>query len=302
MIEYDRNSWWRIAFAWGGTVLPHVIFRVGLLTALALGVAYLYEFVPSNRDGSKPGLSELGHSVLGVALSMLIVFRTNSSNNRFWEARSLWGALVNTTRNLTRAAAAYAPPADEMARLIGAYVVMVREQLRGHPDPEVLRPLLPGRIVDRLRGAANPASILAGLMSEWIAERLRSGQLDPIMACRLEEEVAELLDAQGACEKILKTPLPFVYAALIKQILLMYLVTLPLVLVPRMGYLAPLVVAGVSLGMMGIEEAGVEIECPFGVDPNHLPLETICAAIGRDTADLARMVGPDKGRTDSLAG
>jgi putative membrane protein len=298
MIEYDRNSWWRIAFAWFGTVLPHVLFRVGLLTALALAVAYAYQWIPPGRDGVKPGLSELGHSVLGVALSMLIVFRTNSSNNRFWEARSLWGSLVNTTRNLARSAAAYAGPADDLAQMIGAYVVMVREQLRGHSDPEVLRPLLPGRLVDRLRGAANPASVLAGLMSEWVNERLRSGRLHPILASRLEEEVSDLLDSQGACEKILKTPLPFVYAALIKQILLMYLVTLPFVLVPRMGYLAPLVVAGVSLGMLGIEEAGIEIESPFGVDPNHLPLERLCEAIGRDAADLARMIGDERGNRE----
>jgi putative membrane protein len=291
VIQYDRASWWRVVFSLRGTVLPHVLFRVGLLTALALAVAWVYEFVPGDEKGNKPGLPELGHSILGVALGMLIVFRTNSSNDRFWEARALWGSLVNTARNLARGAAAYTGQADDLSRLIGAYVVMVREQLRGNSDPEVLRPILPGRVVDRLRGAGNPASVLAGQMSEWIAERVRSGRLDPVMAVRLEQLVGGLLDAQGGCERILKTPLPFVYAALIKQALFMYLATLPLVLVPRMGYLAPLAVAGVALCMLGIEEAGIEIECPFGADPNHLPLEGICDMIGRDTADLARMIG-----------
>ena len=84
------------------------------------------------------------------------------------------------------------------------------------------------------------------------------------------------VDNQGGCEKIRRTPLPFVYAALIKQVLLLYLATLPFVLVPKMGFVAPLVVVGVSLGMLGIEEAGVEIEDPFGLDPNHLPLDEIC--------------------------
>jgi ion channel-forming bestrophin family protein len=145
-------------------------------------------------------------------------------------------------------------------------------------------------VLDRLEKASNPASVLAGAMSEWVAARQREGRLDAVMALRLEELVGELVDNQGGCEKILRTPLPFVYAALIKQALFLYLGTLPFVLV-RMDFVAPLVVAGVSLVMMGIEEAGVEIESPFGVDLNHLPLESICEAIARDAHDLAEAGG-----------
>lgn len=293
MIDYDRNAWFRVSFAWAGTVLPFVLTRVMVLTVVSLLVLLAYEFVPEQKGG-KPALDPLGHQVLGVALGMLIVFRTNSSHNRFWEARSLWGLMVNTTRSLARAAAAFAPPGDEMARLIGAYVVMVREQLRGHMDPEVLRPLVPGRVLVRLREASNPASVLAGLMSEWIVSRQRAGQIDSIVATHMEALVCKLLDCQGGCEKILKTPLPFVYAALIKQALLLYLATLPFVLVPKMGCMGVIIVAGVSLCMLGIEEAGVEIESPFGLDDNHLPLEKICATISRDAADLATMIGQEK--------
>ena len=286
MIDYDRNSWWRVVFAWHGTVLPHIMGRVGLLTGLSLLVYGLYQFVPT-EERPKLGLPELGHSVLGVALSMLIVFRTNSSNNRFWEARSHWGMLVNNTRSLARQAAAFSPPADSMARLIHAYVVMVKEQLRGNRNPDAIRHLLPGRLIERLQGAGSPANVLTGMMSEWIAERLAEGKIDSMMAQRMESMVVIFADQQGGCEKILKTPLPFVYAALIKQILFLYLATLPFVLVPRMAFLAPLVVAGISLGMLGIEEAGVEIESPFGLDPNHLPLDGICEMIGRDANELA---------------
>ena len=81
--------------------------------------------------------------MLGVALSMLIVFRTNSAHSRFWEARSHWGMIVNTTRNLVRLGAVYAPPADDLARLVSAYVLMLKEQLRDNFDPELIRPLVP---------------------------------------------------------------------------------------------------------------------------------------------------------------
>src|SRR5439155_4793539 len=105
---------------------------------------------------------------------------------------------------------------------------------------------------------------------------------------------AVMVDNQGGCEKIRRTPLPFIYAALLKQILFLYLMTLPFVLVPLMGMLAPLVLMGVSLGMLGIEEAGVEIEDPFGLDPNHLPLDQICASIARDVADLTAPEEPGR--------
>lgn len=282
MIDYDRASWWGNCFSWRGTVLPHVLARVGLLTAFSLGVFAFHELViPID------GLDPLGHTVLGVALGMLIVFRTNTANQRYWEARSHWGAMVNASRNLVRAAAVYAGPADDLARLVTAYVLLLKEQLREVRDLTPVKNLLPGRLLGRLEQAANPAQVLASGMSEWVALRKKEGRLDDVMALRLEELVGALVDNQGACEKILRTPLPFVYAALIKQALFLYLGTLPFVLVPKMEFLGPLVVAGVSLVMLGIEEAGVEIEGPFGVDLNHLPTEGICATIGRDVHDLA---------------
>jgi putative membrane protein len=289
VIDYDRNNWWTTCLAWRGTVLPHVLARVGLLTGWCL-VLYLFnELVLKPSKRGLPPLDPLGHTLLGVALGMFIVFRTNSSYSRFWEARSHWGMIVNTTRNLVRMGAVYAGPADDLARLVSAWVVLVKDQLRDAPDLNAVRHLLPGRILDRLERVANPAQMLAASMSEWIAGRQREGRLDPMMASRMEGYVGVLLDSQGGCEKIHRTPLPFVYSALIKQVLLVYLATLPFVLVPlpRMDFMAPLVVMGVSLGLLGIEEAGVEIEDPFGLDDNHLPLDQICDRIARDMQDLS---------------
>src|SRR5262249_53590054 len=155
---------------------------VGTLTLLCLALYAADEWVIKPNGGRLKELDPLGHTVLGVALSMLIVFRTNSSNSRFWEARSHWGMLVNNTRSLARMAAAYAGPADDMSRLIAAYVILVREQLRFNKDIGVVRNLLSGRQVERLQGVNNPASVLAGMMSEWIAERVASGRLHPALA------------------------------------------------------------------------------------------------------------------------
>jgi putative membrane protein len=224
---------------------------------------------------------------LGVALGMFIVFRTNTSYARFWEARSHWGMIVNTSRNLVRAGTVYAGPAGDLARLVAAYVYALKDFLRGNRDLSEIRPFVPGRLLEQLATAGNPPLLLAKSMSDWIANKQALGRLDAIQTGRMEGLVATLTDAQGGCEKILKTPLPFVYAALIKEVLLLYLATLPFVLVSKLGLAAPLAVAGVSLGLLGIEEAGVEIEDPFGSGPNHLALDRICESIARDTAALA---------------
>ena len=287
MIDYDRSSWWSTCLAVRGTVLPHVLGRVGLLTGFCLLLCLLNEYVLKRFDEQLLDLDPLGHQVLGVALGMFIVFRTNTSYSRFWEARSHWGMIVNTSRNLVRSGAVYAGPAGDLARLVAAYVYALKDLLRGKRELAELRPFLPGRLLEQLAAAGNPPLMLAKAMSDWIANKQAQGRLDAMQTSRMEGLVATLTDAQGGCEKILKTPLPFVYAALIKEVLLLYLASLPFVLVSKLGLAAPLAVAGVSLGLLGIEEAGVEIEDPFGSGPNHLALDRICESIARDTAALA---------------
>jgi putative membrane protein len=287
LIDYDRMSWWRICLSFRGTVLPRVLARVGILTSFALGLYGLNEYLIATKVSRLPELDQLGHNVLGMAISLIIVFRTNTSNGRFWEARTLWGQLVNNTRSLVRRAAVFAGPADDLARLVSAYVLAIKQNLRDDKDLLEVRPLVSGALFDDLQKARNPPSVLARAMSEWVRRRLKEGRMDTITAMALDQVITDLVASQGGCERIHLTPLPFIYASLIKLLMLVYLVTLPFVLVPRMTFWAPLVVAVVALAMLGIEDAGVEIEDPFGRGPNHLPLDRICTNIARDVTMLA---------------
>ena len=108
----------------------------------------------------------------------------------------------------------------------------------------------PGYLAQEAASAGSPPTVLARAMSQWIRRRQDEGVVDSYQAIEMERAVNQLIDNQGGCERIQKTPLPFVYAAPIKQILLVYLGTLPFVLVDKMGFAAPLVVATVSLGML----------------------------------------------------
>jgi putative membrane protein len=282
MIAYNPKRWWRVVFSYRGTVLPAVIRPVAVFTLISLVLVLLDYYY----DRQLPHIDPVGHTILGVVLGLLIVFRTNSSYERFWEGRRLWGQLVNASRSLARAAAAYAGPADDLGRLVAAFALALRHHLRGQRDPSDVRKLLPDGTADRVAAAANPPAAVAGLLSDWVARRVDAGRLHPALAAELEQQVAVLTDCQGGCERILGTPIPFAHAAHIKHLLLLYLGTLPVVLVEKMGFAAPVAVATMSFGLLGIQEAGLEIENPFGEDPNDPPLDDICSAIARDAAAL----------------
>jgi putative membrane protein len=286
MISYDPKSWIRVTFSLQGTVLPRVLTRVLLVAAIA-ALAWLFADNISQFKDVIKGFKPLGHTLIGVALGLLIVFRNNCSYDRYWEGRKLWGGIVNTSRNLVRAAAASVGDARELAKLVEAYALTLKQHLRGNKDLSEAKGLLTEAVFEQASVSANPPNMIALFMSRWIEARKHDGTIDSINAVSLESQVRSLLDNQGGCERILRTPIPFAYAVHIKQLLLVYLLSLPFALVGEMSWVAIPTAAVIAFGLLGIEEAGVEIEDPFGDDPNDLPIETICATIGRDAKSLA---------------
>jgi putative membrane protein len=290
MIEYDRDSWWRTAFSVRGTIIPHVCGRVSEMTLWSVLVTYLY----TNRISlgwirwDHFTLQDTTiHAFLGSVLGFLIVFRVNASNNRYWEGRSHWGKLINNSRSLLRYAAAHAPKSKELADLVAGYVLCLKQGLRNNRDLSEAGVYLPESVRQDAERFGNPPSAVAAAISDWITARQKEGHLGPMDVRHMEDIVTDLVHFQGGCEKIQKTPMPFVYAAMIKQLIFVYIATLPIVLVREHGWWTPLFIAVVSVGFFGIEEASVETEDPFCLEDNCLDLEGYCMTIIRDTAQLA---------------
>src|SRR5262249_7670419 len=133
-----------------------------------------------------------------------------------------------------------------------------------------------------------PAAV-AFFISRWIRQARAAGRIDAGLAGQLDGRVNEMIDDQGGCDRIQQTPMPFAYAAHIKQLLMLYLATLPVLLVQLMGGTAVFVVPAITFGLLGVEEAGIEIEDPFGLDPNDLPLDELCADLDRDLAEFVTL-------------
>jgi putative membrane protein len=225
--------------------------------------------------------------MLGTFLGFLLVFRMNASNNRYWEGRSAWGSIINASRNLVRAGVAYTDNGRTLADLVTGYVISLRRALQGNFDMHEAEDFLTPELCRRAVQFGNPPTAVAYAISGWIETEYRAGAIDSQMVRHMEDQLSKLVDSQGACEKIRKTPLPFVYVVMLKQLILVYLLALPFVLASHVGWWAPILTAMASLSLFGIEEASVEIEDPFGTEDNCLDMAAYTLTIARDTAQMA---------------
>lgn len=289
MIYYDRFDWQKIVFSFRGTALQKASRRILFMTLFAAFIQGLYATAGGYGVSVKSiaGLDPTSHAVVGSLLGFLIVFRMNASNNRYWEGRSHWGQLINSSRNLVRMGSEYTDGGSELADLVSGYVICLRRTLQGNSDTEDADRFLPETVCEEATHFSNPAVAVSASISEWIHKYYKNGQLDVQLVRLLEGELCRMIDSQGGCEKILKTPLPFVYVVMLKQLILVYLMTLPIAVGDRIGWWTPALVALVSLGLCGMEEASVEIENPFDTDDNCLDMVSYTTTIARDAGQIA---------------
>jgi putative membrane protein len=171
-----------------------------------------------------------------------------------------------------------------------AFAYATLHSLRGQNTLGAARERLPDEEAEAVLAAPHTPLAVAAGVSERLAEARDRGAISDFGLGLIDRHVAELIDAVGACERIHKTPLPFVYVVHLRRSLILYCFTLPFALVGLYGWWAVLVTLFVSYTLFGVEEIGVEIENPFGHDANDLPLEQYCETIERDVLSL---LGPE---------
>jgi putative membrane protein len=282
MVEYDSKNWLDVLSRMRGSVLPALLPRLLLCAAIGGGAAWLFE-----ARGFK--LPSIAHTLVGVALGLLLVFRTNASYDRYWEGRRLLGGFVNRSRDLARQAAAYidgsagADERREIARLLSVFYALLRQYLRKERDLDALG----APISAEERAALEPLAVRPALASVWLtrvlAKSAREGRISAEKLHFMDANVTALVDIWGGAERILKTPIPFAYAQHIKSFLMLFCFTAPFAMVEQMRWYTPIAAAVLAFGMFGIDEIGVEIEDPFGYDPNDLPLDAIGQRLTEDT-------------------
>lgn len=292
----ETLNWLQVVLRLQGSVIPAVLPWVIACGIYGLLISWGYDqkmIVPF------PELSKvLPHVVVSfnIVVSLLLAFRTNTAHDRFWEGRKLWGALVNTVRNLARSIWLIIEenePGDRVEkestlRLIIAFTVAMKQHLRREAVNDELEVLMSSMHYFKLKSADHAPLEIALWIGDYLQYQYNSKCLDVYQLTTLQKLLSDMVDILGGCERILKTPMPLAYAIKLKQLLLIYFLLLPFELVGGLGWWTGPILAFISLVLLGIEEIGAEIEEPFGHDPNDLPLDLICATILRNIEGLIR--------------
>lgn len=288
MIISEQRTWWRQLTVWRGTALQRIWPRLLLVT----GVTGVSTFLHIHGDINLSVLTPLPFTLISVAVGIFLGFRNSASYDRFWEGRKLWGELVNNSRSWARQVALLidagepsttpTPRQKELVYGVIAFVHLLRAHLRDEPTSLEARDLLPESHADRIVEA--PHRPLAAL--RWLGERMnataRERAIDPFHLPVIESTLVAFTNIMGACERIKNTPLPASYSVLIHRIVAVYVFALPLGIVDTTGAFTPAVVLLIAYAFLGLDAIGDELENPFGLDPNDLPLSSISRNIEID--------------------
>jgi len=275
MIKYNPKDWFGLIFQFHRSDT----FRILLPTILLLGVLTA-GLVYAHQEGYIHWKSTTAfHQILGFVLSMLLVFRINSAYDRWWEGRKLWGSLVNSSRSLGAKVHAYLASShpqecSELLKRLGNFPTLLKDHLRSQ-SPSVHQPLASyHRLVQDLT-RLNQSKALS--TEQFLA---------------LNPEVTALMDITGACERIKNTPIPFSYGLFLKKVIFIYVVTTPFTFAIEYGYWGVVVVMAVFYAFASLELISEEVEDPFGLDANDLPLDELADKIRKNIESLSVPRGP----------
>jgi putative membrane protein len=223
--------------------------------------------------------------VNGLALGFLIGFRNNQAYDRWWEARKLWGQLINENRTLCLKVRSIVGIKRADRDRIGHILIDFAESLKDHLRLGDKTKDSSGAVENAENWVHRPSLVASELM-ETVLRWKREGHLDGWGVLWLDAQLKCLMDICGACERIRNTPLSSSYRALLRHGIALYLVIAPFYLMEDTGLsgLPMFVIAAYFL--MGIELVAEEIEEPFGLGGDNLPLERYCATIASSVHEI----------------
>ena len=291
MIVRPRPHWFHLLFVRRGSLVHRIYGQQLFIFAMSCAVVVVH----GQLFAWKVTLNSSPFSLMGVALAIFLGFRINTSYDRYWEARKQWGAILVETRNLTRQSLTLITPAQNVRPfvlgLVG-FAASLRNQLRGLPSPDQPEVLLPEALRLQMANARSAPTLVLVWLGHWLQARREAGQLDPMLALKMEDSLDKLSMAQGSCERIANTPLPFTYSVILHRSAYTYCTLLPFGLVDTIGVMTPLVVCLVSYTFFALEAVSDEIEEPFGLLGNDLALNAMVAGIDASLRELLGEVPP----------
>lgn len=291
MLAYNPKEWYKIIFLMrksdtASRLSPLLLFVAGYSAVIAFVEIEFLNLSEHNWLKNIP----LMHGLLGFAISMLLVFRTNTAYDRWWEGRKQWGSLVNNSRNLAIKMNVMLDRGDTANRdFFKTTIPLYAQVLKAHLQSDVTRLMLDEREHPELGKLALEKHIpnqVAGRIMERANNLYKDGLITGDQLIVVNAELQSFTDICGACERIKNTPIPYSYSSFIKKFIFIYVLTLPIGYVFSMGYLVIPVVTFVFYVLASLEIVAEEIEDPFGSDDNDLPMDKIAENIKKHVSEI----------------
>ncbi len=290
MVNYNPKVWFSLIFhAYSRGVMKTLTPAIIFMTLYSFGMCYLLLDVLRFHESDFHTTISM-HSLLGIVLGLFLVFRTNSSYDRWWEGRKLWGSMVNNTRNLSHKLNAFLDKDDVdnrmwFARMIPNFVYSVKEHLRKGALLSEFE-AVDANFIASLKNVKHVPNRLSSMMYIRINELYKTNKISGDQLFLVDKELKEFSDILGACERIRNTPIPYNYSMYIKQFIFIYLITLPMAFVTTSGYITVPIVMLVTFVLLSVELIAEEIEDPFGRDINDLPTDELAEKITRNVKEI----------------
>ncbi|MTV12237.1 MULTISPECIES: bestrophin family protein [Bradyrhizobium] len=280
MIVRSKPGFWDVAFAVNGSILPRIALH---LVAIAL-ISVLAVFAAMEHPGIFARISAVPFTLIGIALSVFMSFRNSTCYARWWEGRELWGKLIIACRSFARQTSTLEDD-DRRVLLRGlcGFCSGLTARLRGDDEVAAIKPWSE---IDAASGGPNPTNAVLNQIGLYCLMLMKRDRIDPIHYAVLEGQLTALSDVQGGCERIASTPVPFAYSLLLHRTALIFCVTLPFALAGSLDWWTLLPVLLVAYTFFGLDALGHQLEVPFGLEPNALPLDAMRRALEREMLAL----------------
>ncbi|MBI0425289.1 bestrophin family protein [Psychrobacter sp. NG27] len=283
MIVRQTPNALKIFFTLRGSIIPKIYPQILMITLLSTLITIIQHWVPD----SFPYYGMATFTLLGIALSLFLGFRNNASYQRWWEARGIWGQLVYDSRSLTRQMLSFVEDDTATGRdtqrtmvyLTIAFAHAVRHRLRGSSPWEDIEPFIAPTHHDRMRQAKNVPDYIMRLMGKHLGDIRRQRLVSEQVIQNMDERLTSMTIVLAACERIHNTPLPFAYMLLVHRTTYLYCLMLPFGLVASLGWATPLICAVIAYTFFGLDALSEELEEPFGLAANQLPLTALSRTI-----------------------
>ncbi|MGL5083892.1 MAG: bestrophin family protein [Microcoleaceae cyanobacterium] len=282
------ENWFKAALDLRGSIVDRIKIPVVASMMFSLIIKLTYDRFPVIHQ------PVLGTLIPGIVLGLLLVFRTNTAYERFWEGRKLVGKILILGRNLGRRIFVNIPEKTSTMiqekhqglRLIPAFFWAGVLHLRKEPVDQRLQSLLSAEQCQELMPLTHRPLRIAKWISDYLNQLYQQNLIDTVQLANYNDSIDEMVDCLTGCERIINTPMPKAYATHLKHLLGLYCLALPFQFVQDLRWGSIIAVGIITFALLGIEAIGLEIENPFGYDYNDIPLDKIYQSLQNDVEEL----------------